>query len=65
MEDGKPRRENRRRVVPKFREIIITDDTKWIYDNSDFTGLMNEFYYQEKPFAKTQKKAKGKKLDVK
>ena len=67
MDEAKPRRENRRRFYPKFKEILITDDTKWIYDKSDFTGLMNEFYYQEKPFSKTQKKApkKGKQLDVK
>lgn len=65
MNEAKPRRENRRRVIPKFKEVLITDDTKWIYDNSDFTGLMNEFYYQEKPYAKTQKKGKKGKLDVK
>jgi hypothetical protein len=67
MQEGKPRRKNRRRVVPKFKENIITDKTKWIFDNSDFTGLMNEFRYQEKPFVSkgTSQTVGKRKLDVK
>jgi hypothetical protein len=37
----------RRRVLLKFREGIITDKTKWVVEKADFTGLMNEFKYEE------------------
>jgi len=37
----------RRRVLHKFREGIITDKTKWVVEKADFTGLMNEFKYEE------------------
>lgn len=56
--------------MPKFKENIITDETRWIFENSDFTGLMNEFRYKEMPVAtkkepsKTQRQTRNKKVDV-
>ena len=35
--------------MPKFKENLVTDTTKWIMENTDYTGLMNEFRFQEKP----------------
>ena len=51
MTEIKPRAivNQRRRKFPKFKEKVISDDTRWVMDNSDFTGMMNEFKYQEKP----------------
>jgi hypothetical protein len=45
MTESKFRGAQRRRKFPKFREKIITDETHWIVDNSDFNGLMNEFRF--------------------
>ncbi len=45
MTESKFRGGQRRRKFPKFREKIITDETLWIVDNSDFNGLMNEFRF--------------------
>lgn len=50
---------HRRRQLPKFQENIISDDTKWIIDHADFTGLMNEFKFDEK-VSKTQRQPKNK-----
>ena len=49
MNEGLPRRgSHRRRLLPKFKENIISDNTKWIVDHADFSGLMNEFRFAEK-----------------
>lgn len=52
MSEAKPIRvpgNPRRRKFPKFKEKVITGDTRWVFENADFSGLMNEFRYQEKP----------------
>lgn len=28
---------------PKYKEHIITEKTKWIIENTDYSGMMNEF----------------------
>lgn len=43
----------------------MTDQTKWVTDHADFTGLMHEFRYHEKsnckpPVARTQRQPKKK-----
>ena len=43
-----PRGTIRRRLLPKFKENIISENTKWVIENPDFTGLMNEFRFNEK-----------------
>eukprot|EP00347_Sterkiella_histriomuscorum_P005467 403356505 len=53
MKEGIPkdlRFRNRRRLqnLPKFKEHIITADTKWQIENADFSALMNEFRVFEK-----------------
>ena len=54
MTEALPKGSHRRRLLPKFKEHIISDSTKWIIDHADFSGLMNEFRYAEK-CAKTQR----------
>ena len=34
-------------MLPKFKEKLITDDTKWIIDQPDFNGMMHEFRFHE------------------
>ncbi len=52
MSEAKPIRvpgNPRRRKFPKFKEKVVTGQTRWVFENADFTGLMNEFRFQEKP----------------
>lgn len=51
MNEAKPIRTGGRRgriVMPKFKENIITEGTKWLIDQPDFNGMMNEFRFHEK-----------------
>ena len=48
MQELLPKGSNRRRHLPKFKENLISDDTKWVIEHADFTGLMNEFRFNEK-----------------
>ena len=48
MQEALPRSGMRRRLLPKFKENMISDNTKWLIENADFTGLMNEFRFNEK-----------------
>lgn len=34
-------------MLPKFKEKLITEDTKWIIDQPDFNGMMHEFRFHE------------------
>ena len=48
MQEALPRGGMRRRLLlPKFKENMISDHTKWVIENADFTGLMNEFRFNE------------------
>jgi len=48
MQESLPKGSNRRRILPKFKENIVSDNTKWIIDHADYNGLMNEFRFNEK-----------------
>lgn len=51
MNEAKPIRTGGRRgriIMPKFKENIITEGTRWLIDQPDFNGMMNEFRFHEK-----------------
>ena len=51
MNEAKPIRTGGRRgrtILPKFKENIITEGTRWLIDQPDFNGMMNEFRFYEK-----------------
>ena len=45
--------------MPKFKENIITEGTRWLVDQPDFNGMMNEFRFHEKKSKTTRGKAKN------
>ena len=34
-------------MLPKFKEKMITEETKWIIEQPDFNGMMHEFRFHE------------------
>ena len=48
MQEALPRGGMRRRLLPKFKENLISENTKWLIENADFTGVMNEFRFCER-----------------
>ncbi len=57
MSFDRSRRRRMRQQLPKFKEHIITLDTKWRIENSDYSCMMNEFKKLD------EYKIKGKKID--
>ena len=53
MNEGLSRANVRRRQIPKLKEHLIGDQTKWIIEHTDYTGMMNEFRFNEKLQPKT------------
>ncbi len=45
--------------MPKFKENIITEGTRWLIDQPDFNGMMNEFRFHEKTSKTTRNNPKN------
>ena len=48
--------------MPKFKEIMISETTKWKIENADFSNLMDEFRIYEKKKVFDNSKKFGKEI---